>query len=177
MDISRRKIIMNASFTSQFNYSPLIWMCYNCSLNYNVNRLRERCVPIIYSDKKSSFDELLDKDESVSIHHQNNQKLDIEMFKVINFENPQIINGIFCIRDETSYKLQQRSCFRIPTVNTVFSGTESIRFLDPKIWELIPNDIKCLQNLRDFKTVVKKWKPTSCPCRICKTYLHGVGFP
>ena len=76
---------------------------------------------------------MLDKDESVSIHHQNIEKLDIEMFKVINFENPQIINGIYRIREETSYKLQQRSCFRIPTVNTVFSGTESIRFLDPKI--------------------------------------------
>ena len=30
---------------------------------------------VIYSDTKSSFDELLDKDESVSIHHQNIQQL------------------------------------------------------------------------------------------------------
>ena len=128
------------------------------------------------SDKKSSFVELLDKDESVSIHHQNIQKLGIEMFKVLNGENPQIVYEIFRIRDETSYELRQRSCFHIPSVNTVFSGTESIRFLGPKIWELIPNDIKSLENLRDFKTAIKKWKPTLCPCRICKTYLHGVGF-
>ena len=104
------------------------------------------------------------------------QKLGIEMFKVLNGENPQIVNEIFRIRDETSYELRQRSCFHIPSVNTVFSGTESIRFLGPKIWELIPNDIKCLENLKDFKTAIKKWKPTSCPCRIWKTYLHGVGF-
>ena len=176
MNISRRKILMNAFFKSQFNYCPLIWMCYNRSLNHKINRLHERCLRIIYSDKKSSFDELLDKDESVSIHHQNIQKLGIEMFKVLNGENPQIVNEIFHIRDETSYELRQRSCFHIPSVNTVFSGTESIRFLGPKIWELIPNDIKSLENLRDFKTAIKKWKPTSCPCRICKTYLHGVGF-
>ena len=146
------------------------------SINHKINRLHERYLRIIYSDKKSSFDELLDKDESVSIHHQNIQKLGIEMFKVLNGENPQIVNEIFHIRDETSYELRQRSCFHIPSVNTVFSGTESIRFLGPKIWELIPNDIKSLENLRDFKTAIKKWKPTSCPCRICKTYLHGVGF-
>ena len=99
---------------------------------------------------------MLDKDESVSIHHQNIQKLGIEMFKVLNGENPQIVNETFRIRDETSHKLPQRSCFHIPSVNTVFSGTESIRFLGPKIWELIPNDIKCLENLRDFKTAIKK---------------------
>ena len=90
MDISRRKILMNAFFRSQFNYCPLIWMCYNRSLNHKINRLHKRCTRIIYSDKKSSFDEFLDKDESVSIHHQNIQKLGIEMFKVLNGENPQI---------------------------------------------------------------------------------------
>ena len=151
-------------------------MCYNRSLNHKINRLHERCLRIIYSDKKSCFDELLDMDESVSIHYQNIQKLGIELLKVLNGENPQIVNEIFRIKDETSYELRQGSCFHIPSVNTVFSGTESIRFLGPKIWELIPNDIKYLENLRDFKTVIKKWKPTSCPCRICKTYLHGVGF-
>ena len=124
---------MNAFFRSQFNYCFLIWMCYNRSLNQKINRLHERCLRIIYSDKKSSFVELLDKDESVSIHHQNIQKLGIEMFKVLNGENPQIVNEIFRIRDETSYELRQRSCFHIPSVNTVFSGTESIRFVGPKI--------------------------------------------
>ena len=46
------------------------------------------------------------KNESVSIHHQNIQKLGIGMFKVLNGENPQIVNEIFRIRDETSYELR-----------------------------------------------------------------------
>ena len=94
---------------------------------------------------------MLDKDESVSIHHQNVQKVGIEMFKVQMFkwEKPQIVNEIFRIRDEGSYEPRQRTCFYIPSVTTFFSGTGSIRFLGPKIWELIPNGIKCLENLRD----------------------------
>ena len=32
MDISGRNIIMNPFFQLQFNYFPLIWMCFNCSL-------------------------------------------------------------------------------------------------------------------------------------------------
>ena len=98
------------------------------------------------------------------------------MFKVLNGENPQIVNEIFRVRDETSHELGQRSCFHIPSVNTVFRGTEGKRFLDVKTRELIPNDIKYLENLRDFKTAIKKWKPTSYTCRMCKVYLHGVKF-
>ena len=98
------------------------------------------------------------------------------MFNVFNGENPQIVTETFRISNEASYELRQGSCFHISSVNTVFIGTESIRFLGPKIWELIPNDIKCLENLRDFKTAIKKLKPTSFPHRICKIYLHGAGF-
>ena len=69
-------------------------MCYNRSLNHKINRLHERCLRIIYSDKNSSSDELLDKDESVSIHHQNIEKLGIDLFKVLDGENLQIVNEI-----------------------------------------------------------------------------------
>ena len=85
--------------------SRLIWICCNRSFNHKINRLHERCLEIIYSDKISSFDELLDKDESVSIDHQNIHKLGIEIFIVLNGENPQIANEFFLIRNEVSHGL------------------------------------------------------------------------
>ena len=47
------------------------------------------------------------------------------MFKVLNGENPQIVNGIFRIWDDASYQLLEISCFHLPSVNIVFKGTES----------------------------------------------------
>ena len=88
---------------------------------------------IIYSDKESSFDELLRKDKSVFIHHENNQELGTEMFKVLTGENSQIVNYILHMRDDTSYEILQRSCFHIFSPNTVFSVTQSMQFLAPKI--------------------------------------------
>ena len=68
-----------------------------------------------------------------------------------------------------------KECFSIfPLENIVFSGAESVKFLDSKILGLKPNEIKCLQNLRDFKTAIKKRKPTLRRCKICKTYFHVV---
>ena len=71
MGTTKKGILMNAFFKSQFNYCLLVRMCCNSSLNTKINRLHERCLRIAYNDKKSDFNELLVKDCSVSIHHQN----------------------------------------------------------------------------------------------------------
>lgn len=103
------------------------------------------------------------------LHHQNIQKLVYEMFKVLAVEKPETEKEISRIRDEASYELWQRSFFDISLVNTVLNVTECIKFLGPKIWELVPNDIKYFENLRESKRVIKKLKPTPCSLRICKT--------
>ena len=61
-------------------------------------------------------------------------------------------------------------------VNSVWQGTESVSYLGPKIWDLIPNEIKESDSLNGFKFKIKRWVPEGCPCRICKIYLGQVGF-
>ena len=119
--------IMSAFFKSQFNSCPLVWMCCNRSLNTKINRLHEGCLRIVYNDKKSYFNELLVKDDSVSIHHQNLQKLAVEMFRVCREISPEIVNELFQFRRQISYELRQRSQFQISWVHSVFSGTESLK--------------------------------------------------
>ena len=77
MDFNKRKLVANAFFSSQFNYCPLIWMCHNRNYKSKINRLHERCLRLIHSDKCSSYEELLVKDKSVSIHHKNIHVLDV----------------------------------------------------------------------------------------------------
>ena len=67
--------IMNAIFSSQFGYCPLVWMFHNIRYNNKVNRLHKRTLRIVYKDYKSSFAELLSKDKSFTVHHKNVQKL------------------------------------------------------------------------------------------------------
>ena len=78
----KRRLIINAFFSSQFNYCPLTWMFHNRSLNHKINRLHKRCLCVIYNYDHSSYDELLNLDNSVSIHHRNLQILATEMFRV-----------------------------------------------------------------------------------------------
>ena len=62
MAVSKRPILMNDFFRSQFNYYPLLWMCHSRTLNNKINRLHERCLRIVYNNKLSSFQNLLDQD-------------------------------------------------------------------------------------------------------------------
>ena len=81
MNLTKRKLLMNSFFKSQFNYCPLVWMCHNRTINNKINGLHERCLRIIYNDNKSSFPELLDKDKGVTIHVKNVRALAVEGVK------------------------------------------------------------------------------------------------
>ena len=61
MDLSKRCMVMNAFFNSQFNNCPLISMCYNRTTNRKINRLHDRCLRIICNDQQSSFKMILEK--------------------------------------------------------------------------------------------------------------------
>ena len=67
--------------------------------------------------------------------------------------------------------MQNQTDFVIPQVKSVNHGLESTRFLGPKIWESHPNDLIIKESVDSFKIAIKGWKPESCPCRLCKTYL------
>ena len=82
--LSKRKLLKNAFFTSQFSYCPLIWMCHSRSNNRKTNMLYERCLRITYNDKQASFTDSLNKGNSVSMHIKNIQRLAIEMFRFYN---------------------------------------------------------------------------------------------
>lgn len=43
--------------------------------------------------------------------------------------------------------------------------------LDPKMWDLLPKNIKDSENINIFKSNVKLWKPENCPYHICLIYL------
>ena len=174
MDIPKRRIIMKAFINSQFGYCPLVWMCHSRGLNNRINNIQERALRIVYSDKTSSFDDLLVKDGSVTVHARNIQLLATEIYKVINNLSPEIMNEVFQLKEYTNYS--SRFPFKSHNVKTVFYGTETLSFLGPKIWSILPEALKRLSSLKEFKKQIKLWKPEKCPCRICKTFVAGVGF-
>ena len=96
---------------------------------------------LIYGDKTSSFEELLEQDKNASIHTWNLQMLATEMFKGYRSMSLPIFSELFRQRD-ICYNLRSNSNFAVPNVKFVFHERESISYLGPKIWDIVPLELK-----------------------------------
>ena len=103
---------------SHFNYYPLIWMFHDRATNSRINKIHERALRIVYRDTESSFDELLAKDNSVSVHQRNLQLLMIEIYKTKSSLNPSFMEGIFIERPNIPYTLRNNDGLLVPRANT-----------------------------------------------------------
>ena len=96
MDIQKRRTIMKSFLESQFGYCRLVWKFHSRNLNNKINSMHERVLRITYGDKTSTFQQLLEKNNSGSIHHRN-----LKNFKIYNNLSPEIVRKYF--RKELSH--------------------------------------------------------------------------
>ena len=156
-------------------------MFHSRHIDTKINNLHFRTLRLVYLDEKSSFEELLNKVGSVTVHHRNLQLLAIEMFKVIKGVAPASMTDIFAKNENTftenvSSNTRSRSIFYNPSnPKKVNYGLETLRSLGPKVWDMLPIDLKNNPSLAVFKSKIKKGIPHNCPCRLCKIFVHQLG--
>ena len=87
---------------------------------------------------------------------------------------PKIFADIFSSNSRENYDLRYQFEFSSPLVKSVFNGTETILDFGPRIWDLVPLEVKEKESLTAFKKVITTWNPHNCPCRQCKKYVAGI---
>ena len=158
MSFKQRRIILKTFIESQFGYCPLIWIFDSRRVNNKINHLHERSLRIVYKDNYSSYVDLLAKDKSFTIHQRNIQSLTIKLFKVKRNLSNQIICNILKTRTLT-YNLQSQTDFMRDCINTRHYGLNSRNYFAPKVWDMIPLEIKNINSLQKFKIEIRKWAP------------------
>ena len=87
----------------------------------------KRCLRLPYNDKTSSFEELLEKYSSVSIHIRNVQILATEMFKVYRNMSPPTICKIFNRREIILFEV-----YLVQLKLNILAGTTSLCLISHK---------------------------------------------
>ena len=141
-------------------------MCNSRTLNNRINNIHLRALRIVYQDKESSFEELLQKDNSVSVLMKSLQYLATEIFNVKSGLSPIIMNEVFNFQENESYNLRSGKHLADRNMYTAHFRTDTICRLGPKLWKLIPDNIKYASTLSAFKAKIKYWTINNCPCKL-----------
>ena len=99
MNVDKKRMIMKTFKELQFECCPLVWLFHSRSLNSKINRIQERSLRITYNDKSSSFQNLLEKGNPVTLHHRNIKILATETYKFLQGLSPPLMNEIFVERN------------------------------------------------------------------------------
>ena len=94
-------------------------------------------------------------------------------YKVQNNCSPEIMNKLFPINEPIyEYDLRNTSDFIARRIKTGRYGSESLSYLGPRLWNILPDEYKKIQSVKDK---IRSWVTKNCPCRLCKIYIQRVG--
>ena len=166
LNLEHQRSLMKAFIESLLGDCPLVWMFCGSQENNWINHFNERALRILYNDCKSSFENLLELNNLVSIHHRNTQLLSIELYKVKHNLSNQVMSELF----------NSQTDFELGLIYTTAYVLWSLKYFAPKIWNTVPIDIRNSDSLSEFTTKIKSWKPVKCPCNLCCTFVGQVGY-
>ena len=86
-----------------------------------------------------------------------------------------IMSELF-VKRNLNYNLRSQTDFSFHAVNTVAYGLKSLKYFAGKVWNIVPFEIRNARSLEVFPAKIKSWIPENCPCRVCLTYIHEVGY-
>ena len=131
---------------------------------------------IVHNDYSYTFEDLPNKNKSVTIHQRNLQQLATEIFEVKIEIAPITMNKIFTFIKNNTYDLRSGMYLSRVNVHSTQYDMESTGNLGAKIWNLAPVHMKDLKIISTFKNQIKKWIPKDCPSHLRKVYVAQVGF-
>ena len=163
----KAKMLLTSVVMSNFSYCPLIWLFCSKTANKDINRTNKRALRVLYGDYDSSFDQLLARNGSITVHQMNLQRLMTEIYKTMNHLNPSYIWEFF-VKKDIPYNLRTKELCRLPSAQSYRYGLNSLSFRGSLLWNTLDDELKRADTLGSFKRGIKEWDGKGCRCLICK---------
>ena len=77
---------------------------------------------------------------------------------------------------EGPYALGNKLKLKSRKIQSLRYGIETASFVDARVWNSLPIDLKQCKSLELFKPKIKNWIPENCPCKLCKSYLQRIDY-
>ena len=60
-----------------------------------------------------------------------------------------------------SYNLRSQIDFARPNVSSEHFRINTLTYMAAKVWDMVPNDMKNVNDIETFKNNIRKWKPVT----------------
>ena len=159
---SRRNILFNTFIMSFFNYCPLVWTFCSKQANSLLQKCHFRALRARLMDFSSSYENLLERGETTSLHVRNLRLMLEEVFKSFHGLGPPIFHDIFHVK-KLSYSLRSGLLFQIPTSKV---HVNSFEFRAIMAWNHLPKHLKDTESFNRFRRSLKTIN-IYCNCKAC----------
>ena len=85
------------------------------------------------------------------------------------------MGSMFKMRN-TTCNLKNVQEFETGRKRAVYFGLKTLSYRSSQLWSPLPEHMKQINSLDQFRRIVRQWVCNTCPCRFCKVYLQTVGF-
>ena len=135
-------------------YCHLTWHFCTPTDKRKLERIQERALCAVFLDKQSSYQALLDKSDLMTLQNSRLQDIATLMCKVKHKLCPTKICELFHMH-YSPYNLRVAE-IAIPRFKTRKYGKHSLTYLEPKLWNRLPGEIRTLPSLSSFKYRIHK---------------------
>jgi hypothetical protein len=174
LDFEGRLAIYRSFIISNFNYCPTVWHFCGEAATGKLERLNERALRFVYDDKNSTYQQLLVKLGTPSLHLGRLRLLATEVYKVTRKIGPPLMDDLFSPQNST-YNFRKSNSLPQPRFNTKTYGYNSLRYYGTKIWNEMPNHIRTATSLKHFRTLINTWMGLKCKCSMCNAFRQFTG--
>ena len=74
---------------------------------------------------------------------------------------------VFVFQENENCDIRSDTNLANRNIHTAHFGTNTITSIGPKLWKLVPGEIKNASVLSVSKSSIKTWTTDKCPCRLC----------
>ena len=149
-------LIFKSFIQSNFNYCPLIWHFCSKTNTEKLEKLQFRALRIVFSDYTSSYEELLNRIQLLTLHMSRLRCIASEAYKCINNISPVYLRDLVEIK-QSNYTFRYQNTAKLPTVRTVTYGQRSFRFESARVWNSLSNGIRTAESFNQFKGLIRTW--------------------
>ena len=133
-----------------------------------MEKLQYRALRLVFNDFDSSYETLLERVNMPTLHISIIRLIAVETFKILHKMSPVYLQDLLSYKNSI-YSFRYDNLVDVPRVRTTKYGKSSFCYEAAGVWNSLTNDLRKVEDFKEFKRLVNTWSGSSCKCSMCKS--------